>query len=288
MKIELGWQWYRFLRFLSRLDKEMYIKGLRSREKLYLPHFLVIGAPKSGTTWLFDNLRCHPEIFIPEVKEVAFFGRFLMSLKSYSSIFSDGKDKVRGEVSPLYAILPKERVRIIRQLIPELKLLYILRDPVDRVWSHTYMEVVEKKKRSLADASLEDFEEFFGSPKSQCKESSQYVENIEKWLEFFSQNQFRVLLYDDIPKNPKGLLLKLFAFLGVDNSPDWTQFPLNQMILPAYNSDGSFDKAQRGSTFQNPRLTIPDLVKTLIENQVNCDDMKLVKSRYRNLLLVGD
>src|SRR5262245_45560865 len=102
------------------------------------PDFLVISPPKTGSTWLARNLRCHPELFVPAIKEVKYFSCFLrwLDLNWYLDHFSEGEGRVKGEASPSNAILPVERIRIIRRLMPDVKLIFLMREPIARAWSH--------------------------------------------------------------------------------------------------------------------------------------------------------
>ena len=72
------------------------------------PDFLVISPPKTASTWLADNLRCHPQIFVPAAKKVKYFSYYSkwLDLNWYLDQFSAAGGRVKGEVSPSYAILP--------------------------------------------------------------------------------------------------------------------------------------------------------------------------------------
>ena len=126
-----------------RLEHWAYRQGLLSPRALSLPHFLGIGAVKAGTTWLYRNLRCHPELYLPHPKEVHYFDqRFDRGLRFYAGKFEDGRARVRGEITPAYSALPPDRIRFIRSVMPDLKLIFLMRNPVDRAWSHALMDLV--------------------------------------------------------------------------------------------------------------------------------------------------
>src|SRR5262245_46078205 len=103
-----------------------------------LPNFLVISPPKTGSTWLAANLNCHPEVFIPDIKEVHFFNHYLFTKgwDWYTELFRGGLGLTRGEATPGYCMMPPETIRLIHSLMPRLKLIYLIREPIGRAWSH--------------------------------------------------------------------------------------------------------------------------------------------------------
>lgn len=126
------------LEMYSALERRLLLQGWLSRESLMLPEFLCIGAPQSGTTWLYQNLKAHPEIFLPDRKELRQFEPINdhLNLKyHYSKRFTPGRGKVKGDMSPGYSVLAPERIRLIRKLMPEVRLIFIRRDPVERTWA---------------------------------------------------------------------------------------------------------------------------------------------------------
>lgn len=115
-----------------------------------LPTFLVIGAEKSGTTWLFDVLARHPDIYLPDTKELSFFNHHETNLKTsdyfanlglpwYEAFYANFREEIAaGDVSPMYLCddMAPER---IAATIPSARLIVILRDPVERAISHYWM-----------------------------------------------------------------------------------------------------------------------------------------------------
>ena len=102
-----------------------------------LPDFLIISPPKTATTWLSKNLSCHPELFIPKKKELRYFSVYWkwLNVNWYLKHFQGANHLKKGEASPEYAILPLPIIKSIKLLIPDLKLIFLMRDPVDRAWS---------------------------------------------------------------------------------------------------------------------------------------------------------
>src|SRR5438270_8427389 len=93
-----------------------------------LPRFLIISPAKTGSTWLADNLRCHSQLMVPRAKEVKYFSSFYrwLDLDWYASHF-EAPGKIAGEASPTYAPLPLSRIRAIRDLMPDVKLIFLMR-----------------------------------------------------------------------------------------------------------------------------------------------------------------
>jgi len=123
------------------------------REESLKIDFIGIGAAKAGTTWLADNLRNHPQIFIPEKKELVYFNktmpfgheiqnyRYEKPFSWYHSFFQNARpDQIKGEISPHYFTSP-EAVKKIFQYNPNIKLLVTLRNPIEVVYSSYYYRI---------------------------------------------------------------------------------------------------------------------------------------------------
>lgn len=127
-----------------KVEKTQYALGIRSTNGLCLPDFLGIGAQKAGTTWLHENLCHHPDLYLPEPKELHYFDwGFHRSLRHYSDIFKRGCNRVKGEITPGYSIIPVERMRFIRTIMPDVRLIFLMRNPIDRAWSQALMNLVK-------------------------------------------------------------------------------------------------------------------------------------------------
>jgi hypothetical protein len=202
------------------------------------PQFFVASAPKTGSTWLADNLRRHPEVFVPAEKEVKYFsslGRWL-GLDWYLSRFAGGEGRIRGEASPSYASLPRERIELIRGLFPGLKVVFLLREPVSRAWSHT-LHTCRHGEAHFAKhpaARLDDPGVDWES--ASCHEwvtlSGDYLGQLRRWLAVFPRGQVLVRFFDDLRDRPEGLFREVLAFLGADTTLSLEGFPLRQRINP--------------------------------------------------------
>ncbi len=212
------------------VDRWSYARGLRSTHNLALPDFLGIGAQKSGTSWLAANLRFHPEIFLSDEKEVHYFDRdYHRSLRYYASLFARAGDRVKGEITPAYAILDPKMIRFIQQLMPDLRLIYIIRNPVDRAWSQAYMNLVSIPGRAFDEVGKDEFINHFRSPRSVLR--GDYQQCVDNWLACFSEDQLLIEFFEDIARQPQQLLERVFDHLHVSRPTDWDLFPLGEKVF---------------------------------------------------------
>ena len=205
---------------------------------LHRPDFLVVSPPKTGSTWLADNFRHHPRLFVPAIKEVKYFSCFCnwLDLGWYLEHFRCPQGVVKGEASPSYAILPPERIRLVRTLLPDVKLIFLMRDPIARAWSHARHNFRYREAR-FADCR-DDFDlvseplwrEAFLHEWSLA--SGDYLGQLRRWLAVFPREQLFVGFYESIASEPAELLRRLFDFVGVDSTLDLAAFPLHERILP--------------------------------------------------------
>jgi hypothetical protein len=211
------------------LEKWAYLSGLRSPRGLPLPHFLGIGAQKAGTTWLDRNLRCHPDLFLPEQKELHYFDRqWFRGLHHYLRKFEGSGGRVRGEITPSYSVLRPERIRYIHTLMPHARLVLLLRNPVDRAWSHSMMRLVKRRKCRLEDVDPEELLAHLREGGNRRRSS--YLTVLDHWLRFYPQEQLFIGFFEEVGREPQELLARIFRHLEVREDVEWEQFPYNQVI----------------------------------------------------------
>jgi Sulfotransferase domain len=185
-----------------------------------LPNFLIIGAPKAGTTSLYSYFSEHPAIFMPELKEPRFFGyegqgdriRFpVRTLEEYTALFDAVTTETAiGEATPHYLVYPVAAQRI-RDLIPEVRLIASLRDPVDRAYSVYQMNLRNKGvNRDIP---------FVEAIRTDHNLRETYADMLGRYVALFPPEQLKVILLEDLEADPHRTVRALFAFLGVD--PDF-------------------------------------------------------------------
>ena len=218
------------LQLVNTCEKWCEMRREPSERSQLWPNFMIIGAQKSGTTWLRENLNCHPEIFLPNTEPHYFDLFYHQKLDSYLNLYSQGSGAVKGDSTPKYSILPKRRIRTIRQFMPTVKIILILRNPIDRAWSNAKMRFFQQLGQDPSEISDGEFYRHFDSQGSIARGS--YSQILDNWESLFPKQQILVLFYDDVSKRPKELLQSVFQFLSVSAVVDWSSFPYERKTRP--------------------------------------------------------
>jgi hypothetical protein len=194
-----------------------------------LPDFLGIGAAKTGTTWLHHNLRAHPDLYLPDQKEVHYFdARWHRSPRWYAGHFSKGAGKVKGEITPAYSVLPPRKVAAVRRMLPEARLILLVREPVETVWSHAVMKLARERGRKPSDVPHEEYREFFC--RSSTRNNVDYTAMIGRWQHEYPADRLLVASNNAVRECPVELLTRVFTHLGVSVPSDWKGFPAGSVI----------------------------------------------------------
>jgi hypothetical protein len=199
-----------------------------------LPNFLGIGVQRAGTTWLYKLLTGHPEVFMPSTrKEVRFFDRYYdRGIDWYETFFCSPEDackyKAIGEISSQYYCSKGCPGRIFN-LIPEAKLIIILRHPVTRAYSQ-YGFVVQRRNFKGS------FEEYLDTqPKS--LEKGFYSGYLKKYLKYYNRSQILALLFEDATNDVITTKNKLSDFLDIQVNkfpPGAGRNKVNPSTMPKY------------------------------------------------------
>jgi hypothetical protein len=133
-------------------------------------------------------------------------------------VFEPKKGKVAGEITPAYSVLDRDSVVHVHELVPDAKIIFFMRNPIERVWSQTVMSFDRAKKGSAEFVSEEEL--FQRSERDSMWKLSNYLRTFENWGACYSEEQIFVGFLEDIHFFPGELLKSLYGFLAVDPSFD--------------------------------------------------------------------
>ena len=202
------------------------------------PTFLGIGAQKAGTTWLYKMLSLHPDIGLHPHKEAHFWDKRWPAsapIERYEAGFAAMPQPVRGEITPAYALLPESTIGVIHARYPDLKLLYLLRNPIERAWSHARMELAKRLRQGSAPDPAEQsrwLEQQLRSEGSIAR--GDYAACLRNWLAHFRRECFLIGIYEQDLAAPRDFLKASARHLGVaanfyDSVSDTV---LSRVVLP--------------------------------------------------------
>lgn len=217
-------------------------QGMRTDRKSG-PDFIIIGAQRSGTTWLHRVLESHPAVWVPPIKELHYFDdptnkRYYVHLRKrlksnlalrrfatawdvryflgrrndewYRNLFEPGRrrGKVTGEATPAYAVMGGDGFERIKAVNPDVKLIFVMRDPIERMWSAIMNGAMNKRKDGTVH--LKRGEE------SDHLRKSRYMNTINLLERHFPAEQLFFGFFDDIKRRPAELASDVLRFLGVE------------------------------------------------------------------------
>ncbi|MFT4847501.1 MAG: hypothetical protein ACI8Q1_002268 [Parvicella sp.] len=207
---------------------------MRNEQGFLLPDFLIIGAGKSGTTSLDFYLNQHPAIFMPEVKEPNFFGYEAHSMTdfkdeetrehfknsitdfvSYVSLFKGAeKSQLIGEISNTTVYMP-EALKAVKKYLPDAKLIAILRQPAERLFSrYTHLLRVNKVPTEHFEEDIFDKGTIWWSRADLVQEGF-YAKHLSKYYENFPAENIKILLFEDLMQDAEGTMDQITQFLGL-------------------------------------------------------------------------
>jgi hypothetical protein len=224
------------------------------------PDFFIVGAQRAGTTSLHEYLRCHPDIVMPILKETHFFGgnyvrqsnrnrnRRLRPMRvvdkegDYLKLFQRASaQQIIGEACPTYMPNLNSAGRI-KEKAPDAQIIILLRDPVDRAYSHYLLETrAEKNPEGFYESLVKDYERLSKSsePCGLYVWPGLYEQQVRCYLESFGREQVRIYLYEDLAHDTFGLVRDVCSFLGVE-----------------FNDGRFFDHTKRYNTYVRPRNSL--------------------------------
>jgi hypothetical protein len=134
----------------------------------------------------------------------------------YLSLFDYAKEgQISGEITPSYSILEPEDIKKIYNLMPNVKIIYIMRNPIDRAWSH-FKNFSLRNKININTYKESEIVEHFNSEASFLR--GDYIRTLDNWLSVFPREQFLIAYFDEILNHPKDLIFKIYSFLELDKA----------------------------------------------------------------------
>jgi len=154
------------------------------------------------------------QLLSKDTQKIHWLNKFFFSEFSdewYVSLFDEGKGKLRGEITPSYSIISQQDIHHIRTLFPELKIILVIRDPVERAWSQARFYM--KHNKLALDSSAQEIKAFLDSPAQESR--SNYSEILNNWESVYPKEQIFIGFYGDILANSSSFIVKICDFLGV-------------------------------------------------------------------------
>ena len=210
------------------------------------PDFFIVGPQRTGTSWLYVQLRFHPEILLSRPKEIFFFSslksrdpkRFVTdNLDWYLRFFRDPawlwaaktsvclyrhrrfyRPRVLGESTASYAALAPDVIDDVVRLNPAIKVILMLRDPVARAWSDAKY-YFERRRKPISAVPTAEVKAFF-TDEYQLK-CSRYSQNYDNWSSRLLPGHLLLARFDDIALRPERMLMDIMGFLGVGDDPSY-------------------------------------------------------------------
>jgi len=206
-------------------------------QELIWPNFFIVGTQRSGTTSLWAHLRKHPQVFLPEVKEPGYFASSLGpvpprqakrfshgdlcpdDLIRYQSLYKGALQRVAIGDASAYYLWEADAAAKIRKVSPDARIIIMLRDPVDRAYSHYLLSTMQgDEHRPFLRALREDYaHKQKGWWTSQLYvDQGLYYSQVRRYLETFGKEQVAIFLFDDLKRNPVELFTKVALHLGIE------------------------------------------------------------------------
>lgn len=208
--------------------------ALTDGDKQSFPDFMIIGPPRTGTTWLASILRDVDGLFVPERKELHYFDHYWKgtTLAQYLDYFRANKDDIKGEATPTYSLLPEEIVSLISKLKPNLKIVAVVRNPIERSWSQMKHSVgcSEDTFRDINGRTPTHEDMVKNLTSDYVRSCNDYIRILDRWLTGFDRSSFFVEYFETAVGDPAGFLARLIRFLGGAVPATWDGHDLSQPL----------------------------------------------------------
>lgn len=208
------------------------------------PNFFIVGAPRAGTTSLYEYLKKIPEIYMSSIKEPNYFAtnidpNLLLSKpvkekSKYLELFKNvTSEKAIGEASPNY-LWDENAPKLISENVPDAKIIIILRNPVERAYSHYLMHMSNgSENRPFKQVIEEALKSSTNDYVRRIIECGYYYKQILNYRKYFPENQIKIFRYEDLEKNTRQMIKDILDFLGVSASiPEDLSIRYNRYSVP--------------------------------------------------------
>lgn len=213
---------------------------------------------RCGTTWLYEVLSRHPSIGMSSPKQTEFFNRHVVTkdlgwyLERFQPEPGDSSRPVRGEITPFYCRLPEICVRSIAELLPNVKLLLSMRNPIDRTWSQVVYDFAVYKKSPLDQVTPGQIIRHIDRRRTDLY--NDYARMIRIWSKAFGEEALHIGLYDELRSEPVVFIRRILSHLGLPE--DWD--PPSDLIKTKV-----FSRAQLAGSTEG----VPDYVRWHLANR---------------------
>lgn len=193
-------------------------------------NFVVIGSQKCGTTWLFDKLKMHPNLYFPVGKEGNYWNHKFYQGDVYRSIYHAAMNGpivelchyVCGDITPEYSIMSLEQIQVLYDHHPDIHLFLMVRNPILRAWSAIKMTY---QYYNMNLANLTDEQAIQGITTGKTAALGQYDVMVQSWIKIFDPTQLHIIFFDDLPTHYRDVLNKTCLITNVatdffDQIPD--------------------------------------------------------------------
>jgi len=208
------------------------------------PDFLCVGAQKGGTSWLYRQLEQHPDFWMPPVKELHYLNslnrtkRFhaprcrdrrdndfldgmknlgslsYIDLENYGRLFEHKGALVSGDISPAYSTVSDEIIQRVVNSFPNMKVLFLARDPVERAWSQLSMGIRLRTIDRFDETDADEVVRNLLNPGVLLRSHPSKI--VARWRRYVRPDLFRIYFFDDLKRNPAELRRSILMFLGAD------------------------------------------------------------------------
>jgi sulfotransferase family protein len=257
-----------------------------------IPEFFIVGHPKSGTTALYEMLRSHPRIYMPELKETLFFAREMHpglkptdpqpdTLERYLALFAPARtDQRAGEASPSY-LRSRMAARRIGEVEPNARIVAILREPASFLRS-MHLELLKdhvETEKDLRKAMAREERRREQKPILwYSTERVQYAEQLRRYHAVFGHEQVLVLIYDDFRADNDATVRRVLRFLGVDDTAPIARSEANRTVL--VRSPRMYELQRSLYLGRDPAArAVKTAIKAVTSQRLRHDGLRALRSR---------